>query len=184
MNDDNAREQAGKLGLSLLAAKAAVVDPEPEDVKLSCHIQKLNKHGLKQTRSLMITQKGIYNITKKKTNWKINRAIEIHSVEAMTLCQPAFAARSAELLIHVAGEYDYRYVAPLYKNTLVNIVRKAVNRQVQLGLREAQCQIYQVDRANLKKYATLKTEARDGIFRRPGSEFLVDDHMFEKTNEE
>ena len=138
LNDEEAAAKTDqkKSIMKLFAAKDVLVDPEPEDVKLSCHIQKINKHGLKQSRALMITQKGIYNISKKKTNWKINRSIDIHRVEAMTICQPVYAAKSNELIIHVEKEYDYRYVAPGYKNTLVNVVRKAVNRQVQLGFRK------------------------------------------------
>ena len=78
----------------------------------------------------MITQKAIYNITQKKTSWKINRSIPIQKVEAVTISQTDLASKSNELIIHVEKEYDYRYIAPSYKNTLVNIVRKAVNRQV------------------------------------------------------
>jgi hypothetical protein len=37
------------------AAKNILVDPEPEKVAFSCVIQKINKHGFKQTRYLMIT---------------------------------------------------------------------------------------------------------------------------------
>ena len=104
----------------------------------------------------MITQKAIYNASKKKNNWKIKRSIELQKVEAMTISQPTL--NSNELIIHVKNEYDYRYVAPSYKNSLVNIIRKACNRQVQLGFRTEQCKIYQVNKSNLKMYSTLKSE--------------------------
>jgi hypothetical protein len=99
------------------------------------------------------------------------------------MAQPVHAAKSNELLIHVKNEYDYRYIAPNFKNTLVNVIRKAINRQVQLGLRKEQCKIYQVNRSNLKPFVTLKNEGNAGIYRRPGPEFLVEDGMFEKNNE-
>jgi len=72
-----------------------------------------------------------------------------------------------EILIHVSKEYDYRYEVPNIKNTVVNMIRRCINRQVELGLRKNQCTIYQVPRTNLKVHATLKTEAIIGKQRRP-----------------
>ena len=92
------------------AGKDLHIDPEPEKIAFSSVIQKINKHGFKQSRYLMITQKCIYNAEKKKNSWKIKRSIDIKKVEAMTISKPNL--NSNELIIHVKDEYDYRYTAP------------------------------------------------------------------------
>lgn len=63
---------------------------------------------------------------------------------------------------------------------IVDTIRQLINQQVLSGQRKDQCKIYQVDRANLKIYSTLKTEANVGIQRRPGHEFLLDDKKFQQ----
>ena len=57
VNDEAAKaKKAEGTGLAkLFAGKEIVVDPEPEKVQFSCFIQKINKHGIKQTRHIMIT---------------------------------------------------------------------------------------------------------------------------------
>ena len=96
------------------------------------------------------------------------------------MCQPGI--KSCELLLHVGQEYDYRYTvkdADL-RLVIVDTIRQLINQQVLSGKRSEQCKIYQVDRANLKIYSTLKTEASVGRQRRPGDEFLVDDKKFQQ----
>ena len=110
--------------------------------------------------------------------FKINRVIELSKVDAITLPSKEFYA-SHEFVLHVMKEYDYRYVVPNLRNTIINLIRKCINRQVNLKIRDKQCVIYQVPRKNLKVHATLKTEAFVGIYRRPEVKFVVDDHMFE-----
>lgn len=57
LNDEHARakKDSSKSLAKLFGGVNILIDPEPESVKFSCHIQKINKHGMKQTRSLMIT---------------------------------------------------------------------------------------------------------------------------------
>lgn len=60
--------------------------------------------------------------------------------------------KSAEIVLHVKKEYDYRYVVPSLRNTIVNMIRRCINRHVKLGLRKTQCVFYKVPRASLKQY--------------------------------
>ena len=76
----------------------------------------------------MVTQKKIYNLQRNGTSWKVNRAIEVQNVAACTISQPHFSDKSDEFVIHVDREWDYRYIAPSYKNSIVNTIRQVVNR--------------------------------------------------------
>ena len=80
-------------------------------------------------------------------------------IDAITMCQPGI--KSNEFLLHVSQEYDYRFTVkdPDLRILIVDTIRHLINVQVKNGLRESQCKIYQINRANLKIYSTLKTEA-------------------------
>ena len=64
MNDeDEAKDNKTVFGLFKKQKTVKIKDEEPEAVKMSCKIVKINKYGLPQARVIMVTQKNIYNIT-------------------------------------------------------------------------------------------------------------------------
>ena len=68
------------------------------------------------------------------------------------------------MLVHVTGEYDYRYdVQQDEKEIIVLKLRALINKQVQACIRSYQCLIYMIDRKSLKIYDTLKGESKYGI---------------------
>jgi hypothetical protein len=73
-----------------------------EHIQFSCELKKINDYGKAQSRSLLITNKRIYNLSGKK----IKRAIKISDVTAMTKNN---AQRNLEFIIHVSSESDYRF---------------------------------------------------------------------------
>ena len=74
-----------------------------ESIQFSDKIYKINKFGFKQERSIIITDKGIYNL--KKTNLK--RRIDLKSIKGITLSKT-----SDEFVIHCTDEeYDYHYIS-------------------------------------------------------------------------
>ena len=108
---------------------SAVNDVEPENVLFSCVVQKINKYGHKLSRYMMVTEKRIYNMDKnvQKNGWKIKRCIDVQRVQAITVSKPS-VAESNELIVHIEGDYDYRYAVPFFKSTLVNLLGQACQR--------------------------------------------------------
>lgn len=51
---------------------------------------------------------------------EINRKIDLLKVDAVTLSKDP---KSAEFIIHVADEYDYRYVSQSYSNLIAQQIR-------------------------------------------------------------
>ena len=65
-------------------------------------IQKWNKYGLKQDRSLVVTNLNIYNFSKKK----LRRVIQIKHLAGMT--KSLYEKNKDEFVVHVLKDYDYR----------------------------------------------------------------------------
>ena len=87
-----------------------------EQVILSTLLYKYNKKFKRQRRSILITNKAIYNIHEKgllntlmsvfNKSFKVKRRITINSIEAISISNI-----SCEFALHVPGEYDYRYAS-------------------------------------------------------------------------
>jgi hypothetical protein len=65
-------------------------------------VTKWNPFGLKQERSLIITNERLYNFKKKK----IRRAIKIDKLAGVT--KSLYPGNTQEFVIHVDGDYDLR----------------------------------------------------------------------------
>ena len=71
---------------------------------------------------------------------EINRKININQVDAVTISQNS---KCHELIIHVKGEYDYRYVSPNYHELVATTIRSIVRIK---GLKAS---LYKVVRSSL-----------------------------------
>ena len=78
---------------------------EQEDVIYSGKLIKINKRERSQTRTLLITNKAIYNIKGKNYN-NPQRRINLKDISAITL-----SVSSLEFTINIPNEYDYRFKA-------------------------------------------------------------------------
>ena len=67
-------------------------------------VQKWNKYGIKQDRSLVITNLNIYNFKKKK----LRRVVPIEKLAGLT---KLLKSNSQEFVIHVKKDYDYRLLS-------------------------------------------------------------------------
>ena len=101
-----------------------------EEIYLSCVITKYNRYGMKQNRNLIITNLHCMNVSKQSIPpipylrfVEINRKINIIQVDAVTISQNS---KCHELVIHVKGEYDYRYVSPNYHELVATYIRSIV----------------------------------------------------------
>jgi hypothetical protein len=71
-----------------------------EDVIFSDVVTKINRKDKPQERILVVTSKGVYNLSKSK---KLKRRIDLTKVDAITV-----STMSDEWVIHSYAEYDYR----------------------------------------------------------------------------
>jgi len=77
--------------------------PQPELVKLSQRLIKINRKGREQQRVMLITDKAIYNLMPRDMS-KCRRRIRLENIASVT-----FSDISNEFAIHVPEEYDYRF---------------------------------------------------------------------------
>jgi hypothetical protein len=116
---------------------------------------------------------------------EINRKINIFNVDGVTISQNS---KCHELVIHVRGEYDYRYVSPNYHELVAITIRRIVK------LKGLTCNLYKVvsqfklmfqkPQTKLKEYTTGKKDVPQGIFRRPDPKYIVPDPEDPKPEEE
>jgi len=66
---------------------------------------------------------------------EINRKINIFNVDGVTISQNS---KCHELVIHVKGEYDYRYVSPNYHELVAITIRRIVK------IKGLTCNLYKV----------------------------------------
>lgn len=66
-------------------------------------VKKTNMFEWAQERTLVITDKALYNIHKKN----IKRVIRIDSIDGLTKCTGG--KKNDEFTVHVSKEYDYRF---------------------------------------------------------------------------
>ena len=74
-----------------------------EELIFSCIVQKQNKYGVMQKRNLMLTTTRLHNLEAKK----IKRSIKVDKIKALT--KNILNDNKEEFLVHVQGEYDYRF---------------------------------------------------------------------------
>eukprot|EP00347_Sterkiella_histriomuscorum_P002890 403366400 len=133
-----------------------------DEVYLSCGLQKYNRYGIKQQRTLLITNMHLFNLSKQK----INRRIDLFKVDGFTISEDQ---SSSEFIIHVSGEYDYRYISQNLRDVIASTIRKILRNKGHNIL------YYRVASTKLKNYATVKKEVPKGIFRRPEKMYIIED---------
>lgn len=77
--------------------------PNPEKVAFSDFVIKINRKGKEQTRTILITDKAVYNLMPNNYG-KCKRRVGIDRIASVTV-----SAISDEFVMHVPEEYDYRY---------------------------------------------------------------------------
>ncbi|EAR84156.1 Serine/Threonine kinase domain protein (macronuclear) [Tetrahymena thermophila SB210] len=141
-----------------------------EQIVASFNVFKYNEYLNRQERTLMITNKCVYNLK----NHSIKRVIPFPKIEAITV-----AYFGSEFVIHVPSEYDYRYYSlDKIESILLFITQEYVKSQ-QKKLKfffkeEISLQGYWTTKANRKKANNLMPQE---------SPFLLDyDGLLDKMN--
>jgi hypothetical protein len=71
-----------------------------ERVVYSCRVSKFNRWGMKQDRTLLLTNDCLYNIKKNS----VQRRINVNGIKAVT---KSTQAGNQQFIVHIKSEYDY-----------------------------------------------------------------------------
>jgi len=157
-----------------------------EIILLSCIVYKYNKRLKRQERSLLITNKAIYNINKQdffanfisffNSSYAIRRRINIINIIGITVSE-----LTSEFVIHVKDEYDYRYASPANRDRILLMICKAYC----LNIQNNPLPFFFKDDVNLIDYTTTEDDKEKEIIRMPREgEILMDEAALLKKLEE
>ena len=73
-----------------------------EKMIFSCKVKKYNQYGISQARNFLLTSKKVCNFSKEE----MKRTFEVNKLCGVTL---STGKGNKKFVIHVLGEYDYRY---------------------------------------------------------------------------
>ena len=117
-----------------------------ENLYYSDKIQKVNSYNLSQERTIVLTDKALYNLHKKK----LKRKIPFTEISGIT-----FSTENNEFVIHGNdSEYDYYYISP-DRNLLISLISKFYEKDTNKNLK-----ICKVSDKSLKGYVTGKKEKK------------------------
>ena len=131
-----------------------------EKIFLSTAITKYNDYGLRQGRSLVVTDKAVYNLKKNK----VQRRIPLEKLEAMSL-----STQSSEFVLHVKGEYDYRLLSFERRKDIVETILNVICRVRQIALSYP---LYYVPKINLYSVMTTHSAFKKRKVIRPHKDYM------------
>jgi serum/glucocorticoid-regulated kinase 2 len=132
-----------------------------EKVFYSCMITKYNDLGVRQERSLVLTDMAIYNL--KKT--AIQRRIPYDKLESITKSK-----LSSEFVLHIKGEYDYRFLSFNRRN---EIIEKILYIMCEIKKLCTAFKIYEVDLINLNSVMTTHAFFKNNKVGRPSESTMT-----------
>ncbi|GAB5371041.1 hypothetical protein AAMO2058_001545200 [Amorphochlora amoebiformis] len=96
----------------------------PERVILSDDVEKVNPHGKRQTRIIVITDKALYNCSE---SLQIKRRVLLDDIESITT-----SSSTTGFVLHIPKEYDYYYESPRRQQIILSItnINKAIVKEV------------------------------------------------------
>jgi len=118
-----------------------------EVVQYSEIVTKINRKDKDQQRVILITDKGVYNLI--PGSYKMKRRIAIASILAVS-----YSIVSEEFVIHVAGEYDYRYKSA-FKSAIIEVLDKLFVQNTQAR----KLPVKKLENTDLKSLALTKAMA-------------------------
>ena len=86
-----------------------------EKILFSDFVVKINRKSKEQNRTMLITDKAVYNIK----NYKVQRRILLMNLVSVTT-----SATSEEFVMHIPEEYDYRYKSAK-KGEIISAIKQA-----------------------------------------------------------
>jgi len=130
-----------------------------EKIVFSCVVIKINRWGMKQERTLLLTNQNLYNIKKDQ----VQRRISVDSIKAVT---KSTKQDNTQFIVHVKNEYDYQFESDFRKEIFdafkwVYFIKNQQNLPV-YGVPD-----------KLKDYATSKKDISNGMEVNPKEEFRL-----------
>lgn len=123
--------------------------PEKEVVIYSNQMIKINRRGKEQVRTLLITNKAVYNLMPKHVN-RCKRRIRVEDIASVTL-----STVSDEFVLHVPNDYDYRFRSK--DKYVISKVLKSLFGNIYKG---KQFPVQQVEKENLWNRTVTKEQAK------------------------
>ena len=133
-----------------------------EIVIFSCILEKRNRWGFSQERTLLLTNHALYNLK----DTEIKRRINVKSLKAITRSS---IKDSLEFVVHVHNEYDYRYESELREQIFEAI------KHTSFTVNKKNIPVYAVPDKSLGDYCTKKSNVADSKFIVPPSKYRVTD---------
>lgn len=119
-----------------------------ESVLYSDFVCKINRKDKQQTRVLLISNQAIYNLI--PNTYRCKRRIPIKTLMGVSTSQ-----LSDEFVIHVDGEYDYRYKST-HRNIIIDLLSKAY-----LSSNDKKLSVQKVSEPSLKDQTLTKVAAKN-----------------------
>ena len=130
-----------------------------ETIVFSCAVVKINRFGMKQERTLLLTNMNLYNIKKES----VQRRIGVDSIKSVT---KSTKGNSTEFVVHVKSEYDYRFESE-YRNDISEAIKYVCWKHNKVNL-----PVYAVP-DKLKDFHTSKRDISEGNEIDPDEKFRV-----------
>jgi len=126
-----------------------------EKIANSCMVHKFNKRMKRQERSLMITNKAVYNLSKTT----IKRKIPVTKIVGITVSK-----MSSEFVLHCPEEYDYRYSSAERRDVILEMVTRAY---INMTGNKKGLAFYYKEEINLTNWTTTKADKKKAISKIP-----------------
>lgn len=133
-----------------------------EQLLFADKVKKTNMYEWTQERTLVITDKAIYNVHKKA----VKRTIQIKEIGGMTKTVPP-SKSTTEFTVHVPSEYDYRFLSNR-RDQIMKILKTLYFLQ-----HGKNCPVFGVPAKDLKEYTTTEKDMKKGNTRFPLPEFRM-----------
>jgi hypothetical protein len=130
-----------------------------ERIVYSCLVIKFNKWGMRQERTLLLTNQCLYNI--KKTH--VQRKINVSNIKAVT---KSTNPGNQQFIVHIKSEYDYMFESDHIKE-IFDAIKYVYFQALRTNL-----PVYGVP-DKLKDYATSKRDITNGVEVNPKDEYRL-----------
>jgi len=140
-----------------------------ETIYYSDIVSKINHYGMSQERSIILTDKALYNMKKKE----LRRKIPYSLIRGITYSKLTF-----EFVVHGNDdEYDYNYISP-ERELIICLIAIFYQNNFQKSLK-----ICRVEEKSLKNYVTGKKEKKNNnSYSKMDEKFLIDTNEFINKN--
>lgn len=130
-----------------------------EKIIFSCFVLKFNRWGMSQQRTMLVTNKNLYNLKKAE----MQRRIAINQIKAVT---KSTKAGNLQFIVHINSEYDYMFDSE-YRKEIFEALKWIYYQENKMNL-----PVFGVP-DKLKDFATSKKDIYNGVEVNPKDEYRL-----------